>query len=335
VSVWSEQPSGINRAGEFALWGGAGLVVLAAHVGAMLFIMRQPPIEAGDSAPPPAIMIEMAAEPEAVKTEENVITPDEAAAEEVKSEMTEPVEEPVPEEVPVPPEPVVEPAPVEPPPPEPVQPIVEEPPPEVPPPVQEVVEPTPEPPPEPPPEIVEPIDPIEQQMTAALENVEVPLPAMRPPPTPEEKKPEPKKEPKKPVVQKPKPQPKQAQASKAAEEAQAQVRQADRTAASRSANGSSAPSVSPARWQSRLMAHLERRKRYPADARARREEGTAYVRFRIDDSGNVLSVALSRSSGSSALDQEVLAMVQRASPVPAPPAGVNKTIVAPVLFSIR
>ena len=352
MSVWSEQPPGLNRVGEFALWSGAGLVVLAAHLAAVVFMMRQPPIEAGDNAPPPAIMIEMAAEPEAVKTEENIVTPDETAAEEVKSEMTEPVEEPVPEEVPVPPEPVAEPAPVEPPPPEPVQPIVEEPPPEVPPPVQEVVEPTPEPPPpepvqevaepmpEPPPvqppEIVEPIDPIEQQMTAALENVEVPLPVMRPlpAPTPEETKPEPKKEPKK-VVQKPKPQPRQAQASKVAEQAQAQVKQADRTAASQSANGSSAPSVSPARWQSRLMAHLERRKRYPADARARREEGTAYVRFRIDDSGNVLSVSLSRSSGSSALDQEVLAMVQRASPVPAPPAGANKTIVAPVMFSIR
>jgi len=352
VSVWSEQPPRINRVGEFALWGGAGVLVLAAHLGAVLIMMRQPPVEAGDSAPPPAIMIEMAAEPEAVKTEENLVTPDETAAEEVKTEMTEPVEEPVPEEVPVPPEPVVEPAPVEPPPPEPVQPIVEEPPPEVPPvqevvqptlepppePVQEVVEPLPEPPPpEPPPEIVEPIDPIEQQMTAALENVEVPLPVTRPlpPPTPEQKKPEPKTAPKKPVVQKPREQPKQARASKAAEQAQAQVRQADRNAARQSATGLFSSSVSPARWQARLQSHLQRRKRYPSDAQAQRVEGTAYVRFSIDNNGNVLSSSLTRSSGSASLDQEAVAAVRRSSPVPAPPADAGKTITVPFSFTLR
>lgn len=93
--------------------------------------------------------------------------------------------------------------------------------------------------------------------------------------------------------------------------------------------------VSPARWQSRLIAHLERRKRYPSGARSRREEGTAHVRFSIDRSGNVLSVQLVRSSGFAELDQEVLAMVRRASPVPAPPEGANLEVVAPVLFQIR
>jgi protein TonB len=83
------------------------------------------------------------------------------------------------------------------------------------------------------------------------------------------------------------------------------------------------------------MSHLERRKRYPSAARSNREEGTVYVRFRIDDSGNVLSVSLSRSSGYPTLDSAVLDMVRAASPVPAPPAGVNKTITAPVRFNLR
>ena len=81
------------------------------------------------------------------------------------------------------------------------------------------------------------------------------------------------------------------------------------------------------------MAHLERRKRYPPGAQARGERGTVYVRFTIDASGNVQSVSLSRSSGHAELDQEVLAMVRRASPVPAPPPGAQRDIIAPVRFS--
>ena len=81
------------------------------------------------------------------------------------------------------------------------------------------------------------------------------------------------------------------------------------------------------------MAHLERRKRYPPGAQARGERGTVYVRFSIDGSGNVQSVSLSRSSGHAELDQEVLAMVRRASSVPAPPPGAQRDIIAPVRFS--
>ncbi|MFH0299982.1 energy transducer TonB [Bradyrhizobium sp. 31Argb] len=81
------------------------------------------------------------------------------------------------------------------------------------------------------------------------------------------------------------------------------------------------------------MAHLERRKRYPPSTQSRGERGVAYVRFTIDDRGNVLSASLARSSGFAELDQEVLALVRRASPVPAPPAGANRAITAPVRFS--
>jgi protein TonB len=123
-------------------------------------------------------------------------------------------------------------------------------------------------------------------------------------------------------------------ASKPAVEAQAQVTRSNRNAARQTASGLLS-SVSPARWQSRLMTHLERRKRYPSGAKSRREQGTVHVRFRIDDAGNVLSVSLARSSGFAELDNEVLALVRRASPVPAPPQGVNKTITAPVRFSVR
>lgn len=305
-------PTTGRRFGEAALWSTAGLLVLALHLGAGFYLMSDAEVAAGENAPPPAIMIELAPEPEAAMPEETQITEQTETSEEIKSETAEPVE---PQTEPPPPEPT----------PEPVEPPEEITPPEPAPPEPVVEEPPPEPEPVP--------EPQEQEQLAALENVEVPLPVLRPPPPVEEKKPE---EPKKKVAQKPRPPKKQAPAAKASEEAKIDANQSNRTAAKQTTTSSSASSsMTPQRWQGRLAAHLERRKRYPSEARSRREEGTVYVRFQIDNGGNVLSVSLSRSSGSSALDQEVLALVKRASPVPAPPTGVNKTITFPMQFTIR
>lgn len=306
------EPRSTRRAvGEGLLWTTACLLIATAHAGAVAVLLREPEMVVADSGPPPAIMIELAPEAEAVVTEENEISTEQVDAEEVKTATSEPLPEPTPE-------------PVE-------QPLPEPPPPE---PEPEVAEPLPEPPPliepEPLPEPVPEIDPIEQMVMAELENVEVPIPMVRPPvPKPQVEK---KKEPAaKKVVKK---QQVQAAASQAARTAKAEVAQSNRNAAAATANGSGR-TVSPAKWQSRLMSHLERRKRYPSEARSNREEGTVYVRFRIDDAGNVLSVSLSRSSGYPTLDSAVLDMVRAASPVPAPPEGVNKTITAPVRFNLR
>lgn len=298
--------------GEGLLWTTAGVLIATAHAGAVAVLLREPDMVVADSGPPPAIMIELAPEPEAVITDETEISTEQVDAEEVKTATSEPLPEPILE-------PVEQPLP-EPPPPEPEpEPEVAEVQPEVPPLIE------PEPLPEPLPEI----DPIEQMVMAELENVEVPIPMLRPPvPKPEIEK---KKEPaRKKVVKKQAAPP----ASQAARTAKAEVAQSTRNAAAATASGAGR-SVSPARWQSRLMSHLERRKRYPSAARSNREEGTVYVRFRIDDSGNVLSVSLSRSSGFPTLDNAVLDMVRAASPVPAPPVGVNKTITAPVRFNLH
>lgn len=307
-----------GRAGELALWTSAAVLMLSVHVGGALYLMREPPLMAADNQPPAAIMIELAPEPEAVNVEDEQVSTETTDSQEVKSETVEPVEEPLPEPVP---EPVTEPEPVEPPPPE----EVVEPEPEREP-KQEVTETIPEPLPEPIPEI----DPIEQQVLAALENVEVPLPMTRPPV--QEKKPEPKKTEKKIEKRKPRQQP---QARQETAEAKLQTQQSTRTAASQTSSGSSSSSVSPARWQSKVLAHLKRRQRYPSEARSQNQEGTATVRFQIDNSGNVTSVSLSRSSGFPALDAEVVSLVKRASPIPAPPENVSKTLTVPINFSLR
>jgi protein TonB len=89
-------------------------------------------------------------------------------------------------------------------------------------------------------------------------------------------------------------------------------------------------------WRNQIVTILERNKRYPADARARGEHGVARLAFSIDGAGHLLSSRVVASSGSAALDQETLALVQRAQPFPPPPpdlAGVEMTV--PVSFSIR
>lgn len=73
-------------------------------------------------------------------------------------------------------------------------------------------------------------------------------------------------------------------------------------------------------WESELLAHLERFRRYPARARAGRQEGVVYVHFKMDRSGSVLSASLVRRSGFAALDQAALDTLKRAQPLPRIPA---------------
>ncbi|HEY0276240.1 MAG TPA: energy transducer TonB [Paenirhodobacter sp.] len=202
--------------------------------------------------------------------------------------------------------------------------------PETPPPPEPLpVEDEPPPLPDPEPEITEDIP---DEIITPVEEAEVVIPKPEP-------RPRPQVEPEKKVVEKPrKERPKREvrkePPSQAATAASAQVQQSQRNAAVESAAGAGS-SAAPAKWRSRLMAHLEKRKRYPPASRVKREEGMALVTFTIDDAGNVLSASLSRSSGFAALDQEVVDMVRRASPVPVPPPGVSHTITAPVRFDLH
>lgn len=93
-----------------------------------------------------------------------------------------------------------------------------------------------------------------------------------------------------------------------------------------------------ANWQGRLLAHLEKHKKYPKSARKRDQQGTSFLRFRMARNGTVLSYALARSSGFAALDEEVLEMIGRAQPLPALPVEMTEAvveIVVPVQFTLR
>jgi periplasmic protein TonB len=79
-------------------------------------------------------------------------------------------------------------------------------------------------------------------------------------------------------------------------------------------------SAAIARWERLLVAQLDRHKRYPPKARGK--AGEARLSFSIDRDGRVLSSRIVHSSGSDALDEEALALVRRAAPLPPPPAGL-------------
>lgn len=99
-----------------------------------------------------------------------------------------------------------------------------------------------------------------------------------------------------------------------------------------------APTISPEQWQSQVIAHINRRKRYPSAARSHHEEGTPILQFIINSAGQVLSARILRSSGFSSLDEAAIDMINRASPVPAPPASMTQnriTLTVPVNFDLQ
>lgn len=127
------------------------------------------------------------------------------------------------------------------------------------------------------------------------------------------------------------PPPQQAATQASAPKPQAQ--QAQQAAAPQQAAASEPSNSQVNRWESSVLRHLGQRRKYPADARQRGEEGRVVVQFTIDAGGNVQSVGIARSSGFASLDQAARDLVYASSPVPRPPEGLPRarlTIAMPV-----
>jgi protein TonB len=99
----------------------------------------------------------------------------------------------------------------------------------------------------------------------------------------------------------------------------------------------SSPRIDPS-WQSLLLKQLQQFKNYPNGARERNEQGVVLLAFSIDRDGHVLSRHIVTGSGYADLDAEVLALVERAQPLPAFPASMTEPqldLTVPIRFSLR
>lgn len=98
-----------------------------------------------------------------------------------------------------------------------------------------------------------------------------------------------------------------------------------------------APRIEPS-WQSSLVRHLSRFKRYPSEAQSNNEQGVVLLGFSLDRTGHVLAHHIVRSSGYADLDDEVMAMIMRAQPLPAFPTSMPQPqldLTVPIRFSLR
>lgn len=90
-------------------------------------------------------------------------------------------------------------------------------------------------------------------------------------------------------------------------------------------------------YYSLLMAHLQRKKHYPAEAKQARQQGVVTVRFTVDRSGAVTSSAIKKSSGHTLLDHATLDLMQRVSPLPPIPREMGRdsvTISLPIDYAL-
>jgi len=91
-------------------------------------------------------------------------------------------------------------------------------------------------------------------------------------------------------------------------------------------------------WETSLIKHLEQYKRYPSDAQSRGEEGIVLLSFSVDRNGHVLARHVAKSSGYPELDDEVIAMIARAEPLPPFPADMPDAkldLTVPIRFSLK
>jgi protein TonB len=113
------------------------------------------------------------------------------------------------------------------------------------------------------------------------------------------------------------------------------AREAPVTAAPAPGTGASAQRIRVT-WQKKLMAHLERFKRYPATGMPRSTR--IEVGFTLDRLGHVVSAEIRQGSGDPAFDQAALAMLRRADPVPPPPplvADDGLSFTLPVVYRVK
>jgi protein TonB len=105
--------------------------------------------------------------------------------------------------------------------------------------------------------------------------------------------------------------------------------------ATRGVQAVSADSATGSDYRARLLAHIQPFRRYPAQAEALDARGVTQLIFMVDQDGKIMGVWVKSSSGFEALDNEAMATVLRAQPMPHVPPGLPSplTVQLPVSFN--
>ena len=114
------------------------------------------------------------------------------------------------------------------------------------------------------------------------------------------------------------------------------ARDVDRAPGAPSESARSLSSSVASAFQRTLLSHFERYRRYPAQARRQRLQGRVQVHFTMLRDGSVVEVKLKTSSGEPLLDDEAIATVRRAEPLPPIPVALpdRLNILIPVDFRL-
>jgi protein TonB len=91
-------------------------------------------------------------------------------------------------------------------------------------------------------------------------------------------------------------------------------------------------------WRKAIVTQIAAKKAYPGEARARREQGTAILVFKIDRLGKVMASRVQKSSGSAQLDGAALSTIANAGTFPAAPpamAGHEFEFTVPIRYKLR
>lgn len=87
-----------------------------------------------------------------------------------------------------------------------------------------------------------------------------------------------------------------------------------------------------------VSAHLNRKKKYPSEAKKAMQQGIVTVRFTVSSDGGISGVSIKRSSGHALLDEATLDLMQRVAPLPRFPKSMTRdsvTLSLPIDYSLQ
>lgn len=92
------------------------------------------------------------------------------------------------------------------------------------------------------------------------------------------------------------------------------------------------------RYTNSIQLKIAQAKTYPSIARERKQQGKAFLSFKLDRDGKILELSVENSSGYKILDQAAIKAIKEAAPFPAIPASLNKNYASlkiPISFVLR